>query len=51
MIGQTEEEYPQLSEIEKEEAEVLTISQKETRQLIKGLDRIQLHHRKEMTDT
>ena len=42
LILQTEEEYWQSTEIEKEEAVVLTESQKKIRQLIEGLDRIQL---------
>ena len=44
---QTEEEYWQLTDIEKEKAVVLTISQKKIRQLIKGLERIQQHNKKE----
>ena len=40
LIVQTEEEYQQLTEIEKKEALVLTISQEQIKHLVKGLDRI-----------
>ena len=43
LIEQTEEEYWQLTEIEKEEAVVLTISQKMIIQLIKGLAMLQVY--------
>ena len=42
---QTEEEYQQPTKIAKEEAVMLTLSQKNMRQLIKGLDRIQLYNK------
>ena len=46
LIVQSEEEYGQLTEIEKEQAVVLTALQKEIRQLVKRLDKIQLHNKK-----
>ena len=47
LVVQTEEEFQQLTEIEKEEAVVLTMTQKEIKQLIEGLSRIWLHNKKE----
>ena len=46
LIVQTEEGTQQLSEIEKEEVVVFTVSQKVIRQLIEVLNRIQLHYKK-----
>ena len=46
LIVQSEEEYQQLTEVEKEDAVVLKISQKKRRQLIKGIDRTQLCNKK-----
>ena len=44
LVLHTEEEFQQLTEIEKEEAVVLKVSQKHTQELIEGLRRIQLHN-------
>ena len=38
--SKTEGEYQKLTEIEKEEAVVFTVSQKKIKQLVEGLDRI-----------
>ena len=44
LIVQTEEDFQQLTETEKEQAIVLSILQKEIKQLIEGLNKIQLHN-------
>ena len=46
LIVQTEEDFQQLTGIEKEVA-VIIVSHKETKQLIKGLNRIQIHNKRE----
>ena len=46
LIVQTEEECKPLTEIEKEEAAVLTISQKDSIQSVKGLETIQVCNKK-----
>ena len=45
LVLQTEEEFQQLTKMEKEETRVLTITQKEVKQLIEGLRRNQLHNK------
>ena len=46
LVVQIEEEFQQLTEIETEEAVVLTVSQKQIKQFIEGLSRIEIHNRK-----